>query len=258
MALFGFRGDEAGLSALIEANTSDVMKRGEGSWLTVAEYAGALLNNGIGNHPAALILAQRAAEQPDLATPVRAAVELVEAAARCGAVTVATQALTKLSETTTAAGTDWALGVEARSRALLAEGPEADVFIARRSSCQAGPACGQNSRVRICYTGNGCDGNAAASMRGRSCVARTKCSTRWACMGSPDGPGRELAATGETARKRTAADQRSAADITGGACRAVGRGRPDQRRHRRPPLHQRQDREIPSGQSVLQAGHQLT
>ena len=39
MALFGFRGDEAGLSALIEANTSDVMRRGEGSWLTFAEYA---------------------------------------------------------------------------------------------------------------------------------------------------------------------------------------------------------------------------
>ncbi len=116
MALFGFRGDQAGLSALIEANTSDVMNRGEGSWLTVAEYAGALVNNGIGNHSAALILAQRAAEQSDLATPVRAAVELVEAAARCGAVTTATQALTKLTETTTAAGTDWALGVEARSR----------------------------------------------------------------------------------------------------------------------------------------------
>ena len=116
MAVLGFRGDEAGLSALIEANTNDVMKRGEGSWLTVAEYAGALLNNGIGNHAAALALAQRAAEQPDLATPPRAAVELVEAAARCGAAAVATQALTKLAETTTAAGTDWALGVEARSR----------------------------------------------------------------------------------------------------------------------------------------------
>ncbi|WP_457147265.1 AAA family ATPase [Mycobacterium sp. URHB0021] len=126
MALLGFRGDQAGLSALIEANTSDVMDRGEGSWLTVAEYAGALVNNGIGDHAAALVLAQRAADQRDLATPVRAAVELVEAAARCGAMTIATQALTKLAETTTAAGTDWALGVEARSAALLAKGPEAE------------------------------------------------------------------------------------------------------------------------------------
>ena len=126
MALLGFRGDQAALSALIEANTSDVMERGEGSWLTVSEYAGALINNGIGNYAAALTLAQRAAEQTDLATPLRAVVELVEAAARCGDTTIATRALTKLAETTTAAGTDWALGVEARSRALLADGPEAE------------------------------------------------------------------------------------------------------------------------------------
>ena len=126
MALFGFRGDQAALSALIKANTSDVMKRGEGVWLTVSEYAQALLNNGIGNHTAALPLAQRAAEQPDLVTSIRAAVELVEAAARCGEATIATEALTRIAETTGAARTDWALGVESRSRALLAEGPEAE------------------------------------------------------------------------------------------------------------------------------------
>jgi DNA-binding CsgD family transcriptional regulator len=205
MAVLGFRGDEAGLSALIEANTNDVMKRGEGSWLTVAEYAGALLNNGTGNHAAALALAQRAAEQPDLATPPRAGVELVEAAARCGAAAVATQALTKLAQTTTAAGTDWALGVEARSRALLAEGPAAE-----RLYRQAIELSGRTrmrtevARAHLLY------GEWLRRERRRTDARAQLRSAHdmFDAMGMQAFAGRarrELAATGETARKRTAA-----------------------------------------------------
>jgi DNA-binding CsgD family transcriptional regulator len=53
-------------------------------------------------------------------------VELVEAAARCGSPERGTDAVRRLSESTTASGTDWALGVEARSRALLSSGEPAD------------------------------------------------------------------------------------------------------------------------------------
>ena len=52
--------------------------------------------------------------------------ELVEAAARCGKRELAVDALDKLSHTTGASGTDWALGIEARSRALLTEGDAAE------------------------------------------------------------------------------------------------------------------------------------
>jgi len=52
--------------------------------------------------------------------------ELVEAAARCGQTDVATDALERLTERTRAAGTEWALGIEARTRALLSEGPPAE------------------------------------------------------------------------------------------------------------------------------------
>jgi DNA-binding CsgD family transcriptional regulator len=52
--------------------------------------------------------------------------ELVEAAARSGEPAVAAGALQRLAETTQAAGTDWALGIEARSRALVTEGDAAE------------------------------------------------------------------------------------------------------------------------------------
>jgi hypothetical protein len=43
--------------------------------------------------------------------------ELIEAAVRCGEHRLAERALERLAETTSAAGTDWALGIQARSRA---------------------------------------------------------------------------------------------------------------------------------------------
>jgi DNA-binding CsgD family transcriptional regulator len=55
-----------------------------------------------------------------------AAVELIEAASRTGEVERAADALERLSRTARAAGTDWALGVEARSRALLSDGDAAE------------------------------------------------------------------------------------------------------------------------------------
>ena len=52
--------------------------------------------------------------------------ELIEAAARCGKTASAADALQRLSETTRASGTEWALGTEARSRALLTTGETAE------------------------------------------------------------------------------------------------------------------------------------
>src|ERR1700755_433983 len=52
--------------------------------------------------------------------------ELIEAAVGAGEPELARLALGRLTETTSAAGTDWALGIEARSRALLSEGKDAE------------------------------------------------------------------------------------------------------------------------------------
>jgi hypothetical protein len=55
-------------------------------------------------------------------------VELIEAASRSGQAEYAADALERLAETTAAGGTDSALGVETRSRALLSTGAAAESF----------------------------------------------------------------------------------------------------------------------------------
>jgi DNA-binding CsgD family transcriptional regulator len=86
-----------------------------------------VLYNGIGRYEEALAAAVEAREDSSAAWfRTWGLVELVEAAARCGKRELGADALDKLSETTGASGTDWALGVEARSRALLTEGDAAE------------------------------------------------------------------------------------------------------------------------------------
>jgi DNA-binding CsgD family transcriptional regulator len=127
LGLAAFRGDQAALSALIETTTRDVTLRGEGIGMTAADWASAVLNNGIGRYQTALSAAQRATDHPaDLGVSAWAAVELIEAAVRCGMTDIAAGTLRWLTEITSASATDWALGVEARSRALLNEGEDAE------------------------------------------------------------------------------------------------------------------------------------
>jgi DNA-binding CsgD family transcriptional regulator len=127
LGLAAMRGDATAASALIEATVNEVSSRGEGNGLTVTWWAEALLYNGISEYRKALDAAQRAAGFPlELGASNWAPVELVEAAVRSGALKVAVDAAGKLDEMTKASGTDWALGLGARSRALISDGPVAE------------------------------------------------------------------------------------------------------------------------------------
>jgi hypothetical protein len=129
LALVAFQGREAEASQLIEAATTEVMRRGEGQGLAIIDWASAVLNNGLGRYGKALSAAQQAGEDVS-GTAFRnwGLVELVEAATRSGKVELAVDALDRLSQTTTPSGTDWALGVDARSRALLSDGDAAETL----------------------------------------------------------------------------------------------------------------------------------
>jgi DNA-binding CsgD family transcriptional regulator len=130
--LAGMRGRQAEASARINATIADVTRRGEGIGVAVAERANAVLNNGLGRYREAMAAAQRALEYQPYAH-VRypgvanwSAAELIEAAARSGMRETATETFTWMSEMTSVSRTGWALGLEARSRALLSDDDSAE------------------------------------------------------------------------------------------------------------------------------------
>jgi DNA-binding CsgD family transcriptional regulator len=122
LMLAAWRGNEAEIFGLLETGLPLAMARGEGMALGVDGWANALLYNGHGRYAEALAAAQRACEYDDVGPFAWALVELIEAGVRSGATDAAAAALDRLSARTQASGTDWALGVEAGSRALLSDG----------------------------------------------------------------------------------------------------------------------------------------
>lgn len=128
VGLAAFRGNETAASALIDTAVKDAERRGEGLAVTAAEWAGAVLGNGLGHYRGALAAAQRAGAYPheDLGLRNWALAEMVEAAVRSGDRGAATIACRLLAETTRGSGTEWASGVQARCGALLASGGRAD------------------------------------------------------------------------------------------------------------------------------------
>ena len=126
LMLAAWRGDEVDGLALIEATRISVTGRGEGVGLAVIEWATALLYNGRGRYAEALAAAQRGCEHDDVGLLAWSLVELIEAGVRSGAREAASAALDRLVERTRASGTDWALGIEAGSRALLSDRRDAE------------------------------------------------------------------------------------------------------------------------------------
>jgi DNA-binding CsgD family transcriptional regulator/tetratricopeptide (TPR) repeat protein len=127
LALAAWHGRQADVAALIDASLEEATARGEGMGWTLIHNAEAVLYNGLGRYEDALKAAERAAEHPaELGFATLVLPELVEAAVRSGDADHAVAALRRLTEGAEAAGTDWALGLEARCRALLSEDEEAE------------------------------------------------------------------------------------------------------------------------------------
>ncbi len=126
LALAAVRGREAEFSQLIRITVGGAEARGEGIALTNAEFLSGCLYNGMGRYEAALAAVLPAERYYTEGPAIWALTELIEAAVRCGEPERAWRAFERVRETTRAAGTDWALGIEARLRALLSDGDDAD------------------------------------------------------------------------------------------------------------------------------------
>jgi DNA-binding CsgD family transcriptional regulator len=144
MALAALRGRPAEATALIEGATRDVVARGEGTAIALIEWAKAVLNNGLGRYRQAVAAAEEVlAYQRDMGSANLALAELAEAAVYSGMSETAAGAAARLTEVAAATGTEWALGVAARCRALLSEAGQTDGLfgesIARLARTRARP-----------------------------------------------------------------------------------------------------------------------
>ncbi|MEU4294794.1 LuxR C-terminal-related transcriptional regulator [Kribbella sp. NPDC026596] len=136
MGLAAFRGNREQAAPVIATAAENALVRGEGLILTISHWTNALLCNGNGDYAAALAHCRQifaTSEDGHLSLlPIEtqpggwAMAELVEAAVRSGDLPTAAFAANLLSEAAGVCGTDWALGVAARSQAQLSDDANAD------------------------------------------------------------------------------------------------------------------------------------
>jgi DNA-binding CsgD family transcriptional regulator len=205
LALAAWHGREAEASALMDASMKAVVARGEGIGVTFIEWVTAVLYNGLGRYEDALASAGPASEHPEeLQSPLWLQ-ELVEAAVRSGKLERAAAALQELSQMTEIIGTDWALGIEARSRALLSDGDVAErLYRSAIEHLARTEARVELARAHLLY-------GEWLRREGRRLDARDQLHISHDMLDSigteafAARAARELAATGETVRSRTVA-----------------------------------------------------
>ena len=202
MTLAAWRGQEAPATELIEVTVQEATAGGQGRLVSFADYASAVLYNGLGRHDAARDAARRVFERDPLGFGPFVVPELAEAASRTGDTALVRAALAWLSERTQVIPAEWALGIEARVRALLSDGGAADSLY-RESIDRLGRTRvhAELARAHLLY------GEWLRRERRRG-AAREQLRTAHDMLDAmgigafANRAGRELAATGETARKR--------------------------------------------------------
>jgi DNA-binding CsgD family transcriptional regulator len=126
MTLAAWRGDESLASALIQRERREAKERGIGRMDQFASYAASVLYNGIGRYDAAHEAARRVFEHDHLGYTPFMVPEVAEAASRTGDAALLHATVEWLSQRTSTTPTDWALGMDARVRALASEGVAAE------------------------------------------------------------------------------------------------------------------------------------
>jgi DNA-binding CsgD family transcriptional regulator len=199
LRLRALQGREAEASAAIEQAAA-----GGPSAALYAQWAAAVLYNGLARYEEAAWSARQATSNTfEYWVSVWALPELVEAAMHAGDAELARDALERLAATTQPAGTDFALGIETRSRALLSDGTAADDLyreaIERFSRTRLRP---ELARAHLLY-------GEWLRREGQRVDAREQLRTAHHLFdaigmeGFAERARRELLATGEKARKRS-------------------------------------------------------
>ncbi|HEX3814293.1 MAG TPA: AAA family ATPase [Mycobacteriales bacterium] len=201
--LAAYRGEEAETMSLLDVARRDAVDRGQGLALSMIGCAQAVLLNGLARYEEAVAAAEPASRPAGLGVYALSLVELIEAAVRSGRPELAASALDRLAERTGASSTDWARGLEARSRALLAAGSAAESLyqeaIARLAS---GNVTLYLARARLVYGEWLRRENRRVDAR-RQLSAAHDLFDGFGARAFAERARRELLATGETARRRS-------------------------------------------------------
>jgi DNA-binding CsgD family transcriptional regulator len=218
------RGDEA--PALFEWSRRNLTERGEGSGLGQLWRLTALRHNGHGHYDEALAAARHACEHEDVMAYGWALVELIEAGVRGGRPEEAAAALDRLSERTRASGTQWALGIEARCRALLSD--DESLYQKSVERLARSRAAVELARSRLLYGEWLRRENRRIDAREQLRAAHEMFS-RMGAAAFAERTRRELSATGETVRKRTVetVDQLTTQEAQVARLAAQGRTNPE-------------------------------
>jgi DNA-binding CsgD family transcriptional regulator len=203
--LAALRGREAEATMLLDSAAESATAVGQGLGAQHTRWASAILFNGLGRYEQALVAAQQAsAEAPEMFYSSWALPELIEASVRLDNTAIARDALDRLAEAAAAGDTDWVRGVETRSRALLSDGEVAErcyqEAVERLRRTQLRP---ELARAHLLY-------GEWLRRQGRRVDARVQLRTAYDMFASigmeafAERTRRELMATGETVRKRTA------------------------------------------------------
>jgi len=203
LRLASLRGSEAEATPMIEGTLKEATTSGQGMGVTSAYWAAAVLYNGLARYDEAMRSATLAAGIPEPWISVWVLPELVEAAVRVGELEVAGEALERLVDATEPCGTDWALGISARARALVSAAATADRLyneaIERLGRTQLRP---ELARARLLY-------GEWLRREGRRIDARVQLRAAHEMLdligmeAFAERARRELMATGETVRRRT-------------------------------------------------------
>jgi len=126
MLLASWRGQEQAASEMIDAVYASTSERGVRKVADFALYSRSVLCNGLGRYEAAFLSARHVFDTDHVGFAALVIPELVQAASHIGYTAVVAAAHDYVSKRARVTPTPWALGIEARFRALLACGDEAD------------------------------------------------------------------------------------------------------------------------------------
>ena len=256
LRLAAYRGRSAEAEPLYAAIVEDAEARGEGLAVHLANWAAAVLRNSQGRYAEALAAAESATGEACRSISTQLVLpELIEAAMRTGRADLASDALDRLSATALE-GSDWAKGLEARSRALVSEGPDAE-------RCYAGaiqrlgrtPLRPELARAHLLY-------GEWLRRENRRLDARHQLSNAYSLFTDigaeafAERARRELLTTGEKARKREVDTQSQLTPQEKHIIR-LARDGAHQRRDRSGAVHQHPHRRMAHAQGVRQTRHHL-